>query len=138
MRIYLKIDTKKWEVGEQDFFFAFFSTVSFHLEPQGWGTRFPYVMNTFYQGSLPADILDNSEEEFRIILQELSKLTPDKVIWNIDNLSQSPPWGSRISTDITSLGNYFVTSDGKDLFEVIFEALSYAKQSGKTLTVQAY
>ncbi|WAH38665.1 Imm70 family immunity protein [Alicyclobacillus dauci] len=33
------------------------------------------------------------------------------------------PWGTDITAEITSLSNYFVTSDGRDLFEVLFLAL---------------
>ncbi|MBE9175423.1 hypothetical protein IQ225_09140 [Synechocystis salina LEGE 06155] len=50
---------------------------------------------------------------------KLSKFSPDKVIWDIENLDIIPPWGNGISSDITDLLNYFVTSSGRDLIAVL-------------------
>ncbi len=44
--------------------------------------------------------------------------------------------GSSISSDITDLSNYFVTSDGRDLFEVILEALRESSDSGQDLRIE--
>jgi hypothetical protein len=43
----------------------------------------------------------------------------------------APPWGDDIGEEITSLAHYFVTSDGRDLFEVLFAALAEATESGQ-------
>lgn len=58
----------------------------------------------------------------------MQALSPDKVVWDIDDLSKRPPWGSNISSDITDLSNYFVTSDGNDFLSVFFHALEKAKE----------
>ena len=50
------------------------------------------------------------------------------VIWDAEDLSLTPPWGNNISSDITDLSNYFVTSDGRDLISVLNEALEDAKE----------
>jgi len=40
-----------------------------------------------------------------------------------EDLSKRPPWGDNISSDITSLANYFITNDGKDLIDVLLMAI---------------
>ena len=50
------------------------------------------------------------------------------VIWDAEDLSLTPPWGNNISSDITDLSNYFVTSDGRDLISVLSEAMNEAKE----------
>lgn len=44
--------------------------------------------------------------------------------------------GEDISPDITSLSDYFVTSDGRDLFEVFFEVLSDAERAEAGIKVE--
>jgi 2,3-bisphosphoglycerate-dependent phosphoglycerate mutase len=56
-------------------------------------------------------------------------------VWDVEDRSKRPPWGDDISPDITSLANYFVTDDGRDLFEVFDEAVGYAARSGAELRV---
>ena len=40
------------ELGAASFVHAFFSTISAHCEPDGWGTSFPHLLNALYQGRL--------------------------------------------------------------------------------------
>ncbi|CEN41377.1 conserved hypothetical protein [Capnocytophaga canimorsus] len=40
--------------------------------------------------------------------------------------SLSPPWGNDISEEITNMAEYFVTSDGKNLIDVLEKALKTA------------
>ena len=48
-----------------------------------------------------------------------------------------PPWGDDVTSDITDLGNYFVTLDGDDMLEVIDAALDYAERSGQGATLKS-
>ena len=51
-------------------------------------------------------------------------------------MSQQPPWENDISEDITDLSNYFVTSEGDDLFDVLFEAFSVAKDDNENVEIK--
>ena len=44
--------------------------------------------------------------------------------------------GTNISPDITDLSDYFVTSDGRDLFEVLLKALGESRDSGQPLRIE--
>ena len=74
--------------------------------------------------------------ELEQIREGLDELLPDKVIWDIGDLSEQPPWGNNISNTITSLGNYFVTSDGRDFIEVFNSALDTAMEIKEDVLIQ--
>lgn len=123
-----KVDFYWFEIGNGDFLHSFFSTVVYRLEGAKWGRRFPVIMKKLYQGEIKRKEVDKAIKELSIIKKELKEFNPDKVIWDIDDLSKQPPWGNDISEDITDLSNYFVTSDGEDFISVFFEALETAKE----------
>ena len=83
---------------------------------------------------MPAD--KQRFEELKKIQLELQAFSPDKVVWDIDDLSNQPPWGKNISNDITNLSNYFVTSDGEDFITIFFNALEKAKKMQIDLTIE--
>ncbi|MBT2788637.1 MULTISPECIES: Imm70 family immunity protein [unclassified Halomonas] len=122
------------EIGTADFLHAFFSTVSYNLE-EGWGSRFPILLNHLYQGELKTSLAEEAVIELQLIQQELSVLELDRVIWDIENISRQPPWGDDISPQITSLANYFITSTGRDLILTLLEVLGEAAVRKQTVTI---
>lgn len=124
------------EVGTPDFFNAFFSTVKGLLEPAGAGTRFPVVSMDFYDGCVPAGKVATAIDELQRIRAALAPFPPTAVIWDIDDPDASPPWGEAISPHITSMANYFVSSTGRDLFELLLEAFQYAKEQNLDVTIE--
>lgn len=117
-----------FQIGSEDFLFSFFSTVAYNLENQKWGTKFPVIMNELYLGELNSSRIPEAINELEQMKQGLAKCSPNKVIWNIQNLSAQPPWGTNISDDITDLSNYFVTSDGEDFITIFNHALLKAEE----------
>ncbi len=115
-----------YEIGAASFLHSFFSTVAYNLEGGNWGTRFPVIMNELYQGELTNANVPNAKVELNTIESELKNLSPDKVIWDMEDLGKQPPWGTRISNQITDLSNYFVTSDGRDFLTIFRKALDDA------------
>jgi len=94
-------------------------------------------MNELYQGTLDKDNVETAIVELKKIQLELQAFSPDKVVWDIDDLSKQPPWGKNISNDITNLSNYFVTSDGEDFITIFFNALEKAKKLQVDLTIDS-
>ena len=115
MAVGFKVKYYWYQIGRGDFLHSFFSTVAYNLENDNWGSRFPIIMNELYQGKMSWMNVDKA-------------FSPDKVIWDIEDLSKQPPWGNNISKDITSLSNYFVTSDGEDFLATFLRALEMAKE----------
>lgn len=124
-----------YEIGHGDFLYAFFSTVAYHLEGNDWGSRFPMIMNELYQGKLRNEALDEAILELSDIKNELAAFPPDQIIWDIEDLTKQPPWGDNISSEITSLANYFVTSDGVDFLDMFSHALQKAKKLHTDLNI---
>ena len=126
-----------YQIGRGGFLHAFFLTVAYNLENGNWGSRFPIIMNELYQGKIERENIGKAIEELSIIKKELKKIGPEKVVWDIEDLSKQPPWGSDISKDITDLSNYFVTSDGNDFLTVFSHALEKAKEVNAEIVIKS-
>jgi hypothetical protein len=126
MAVGLKVKYYWYQIGTGDFLHSFFSTISYHLEPNGWGSKYPYLINHLYNGRLSNDDVEKALAEINEIRIKLAEYKPFQVIWDIEELSKQPPWGDKISLSITSLANYFVTSDGEDLIQIIISAFQKA------------
>lgn len=127
----------KWhEIGSASFLHCFFSTISYNLEPKGWGTEYPILMNEFYSGKLIRDKLQHAIRELNEIENRFNALSQDKVIWDIEKMDAKPPWGISISKDIDNLGNYFITSDGQNLFSVLRSAFKEALALNSDVSIQ--
>ena len=127
-----------FHIGNGDFLHSFFSTIAYNLEDKKWGSKYPIIMNQLYSGELKYEQIHKALGELEDIRLRLSDLSPDRVIWDIDDLSAQPPWGRNISDEIKDLSNYFVTSDGEDLISVLKRALNAgidAKESVKISTL---
>lgn len=115
---------------------SFFDTIEYHLTKGLFGKKYPTVLKEFYNGRLSYQSLIQAETELKEIQQRLKKFDPSKVVWDKFDLTKRPPWGDDISDEITDLSNYFVTSEGKDLFEVLFDAIDKAKAEKTELVVE--
>lgn len=132
----LKVDFLWYPIGSADFFHSFFSTICYNLEEKKWGSKYPHVMNRLYQGKLDYHDTDETLKEIFLIREKFKSFSPQNIIWDIEDLSRQPPWGDRISKDITDLSNYFITCDGKDLFEEIIKALHESKAEEQDIIIE--
>ncbi len=120
------VGDKRFEIGTASLLKAWFSTIYVRLEQEEWGALFPTIMGDLYAGSVPHGRAELALEELRSVREALAALPPDRVVWDFENREAVPPWGDRISERIRTLGEYFVSSDGKDLFDVLEDALGEA------------
>ncbi len=125
-----------WPLGASNFVQAFFSTVAARLEGDSWGTRFPNLMLQLYAGELPAANLDAAEVELDEIERGLGRLPPSALVWDFNDRDRPPPWRDDISPQVSSLGNYFMTSDGRPFFEVFRSALRAARSKRVPLRIE--
>ena len=137
MAVGFKVKFYWYQIGHGDFLYSFFSTVAYNLEDKKWGSRFPVIMNKLYQGKINREDIEKAIEELGIIKKELQAFSPDKVIWDIEDISKQPPWGDNISKDITNLSNYFITSDGEDFISVFFHALEKSKEVNSDIEIKS-
>lgn len=126
MSVGFQVDFYYYSVGTGDFLNSFFSTIFVKLESSNWGSRFPMIMNQLYQGCLSNQNISQVQNELELIKEELQLLPPSEIVWDFEDLSQTPLWGDNISPDIQHMADYFVTSSGKNLLSVLQEAFKEA------------
>lgn len=137
MSIGIKVDFLWFSIGTGDFFHSFFSTICVNLEGNKWGGKFPVIMKDLYAGELKVDKLEVAQLELAEIKKLLAQFPPSKIVWDVENLQKIPPWGDNISKDIKTLADYFVTDDGKNLIDVIDEALKEAISEQVDLIIES-
>lgn len=137
MTVGFKVKYYWYQVGHGDFLHSFFSTISYHLEPNGWWTEYPLLLNELYKGKLENKNIDSAINELETIKKKLQDFSPSQVIWDIDDLSKSPPWGDNISKDITTLSNYFITSEGEDLIDMLMKALEKGQKTNSDVYIES-
>ena len=136
MAVGFKVKYYWYQVGHSDFLHSFFSTISYHLEQNGWGTEYPFLLNELYNGKLENKNIDSAINELETIKKKLQGFDPSQVIWDIEDLSKRPPWGDNISKDITSLSNYFITSEGEDLIDMLTKALEKGQKTNSDVYIE--
>lgn len=131
----LKLGPIFYSIGTGSFVHCFFSTIAVRLENENWGSRFPVLMNQLYRSELSYEDVDAVLLELKQIQSELMTLDIGEVVWDMDDRSKKPPWGDELSASISNLSNYFVTVDGKDLFDVFYTAFDACKRVKRTLKI---
>lgn len=133
----LKVGPIFYKIGTGDFLHSFFSSIAYNLEDNNWGEKFPFIMKELYTKELSVEDIPEAVKEINLIREMFKEYAPNCVIWDIENLEKRPPWGDDIAGRITSLSNYFYTSDGEDLFETFLKALDTAAKVKKVLTIKS-
>lgn len=136
MSVALWVGRKHWQAGSADFLKAFFSTVFVRLEHERWGDQYPILMRDIYAGRLAPERADAASKEVLLIRQKLSGLPVEQVVWDFEDRLARPPWRDQISPEIESLADYFVTSDGKNLLDVLAQGIQEARESKKDLEIR--
>lgn len=71
-----------------------------------------------------------------MVREALASHPPAAVVWDFERPGARPPWGDAISEHITSLANYFVTSDGKDLLTELIALSEYASRRSLDVRIE--
>ncbi|RWW96715.1 Imm70 family immunity protein [Flavobacterium cerinum] len=133
----LKVGPIFYKVGTGDLLHSFFSSIAYNLEDNKWGAKFPFIMKELYAKELSVEDIPQAVKEINLIRETFKDYAPNCVIWDIENLEKRPPWGDDIAAHITSLSNYFHTSEGQDLFETFLKALETAAIIKKVLKIKS-
>lgn len=125
-----------YPVGTAAFLGSFFDTVTVRLESGRRGARFPRLAALYLDGSLPAEDTGTGREELARVVRGLAAFPPSDVVWDMAAPGARPPWGDDVAPTITSLANYFVTSDGWQLTAVLDAALGESGRVGGPLEIR--
>ena len=136
MSVSIRAGHSTFEIGSPDFLHAFFSTIFVRLEHESWGARFPVLMRELYAGRVSAAGCTTSLAELEVIRRELATLRPSDVVWDFEDRGTRPPWGDQIAPTITSLADYFWTSDGRPLLDVLGAAFELGSTRKVNVTIE--
>lgn len=123
MTLDLQVGDDHWRLGSAEVLHAFFSTISVRLEPQGWGTRFPALMDELYQGELAPGRVETALSELLLARRELALRPPSQVVWDADAPDAPAPWGDAVAGGAPDLSRCFYSDEGRDLFDVLLAGL---------------
>ncbi len=121
MTVAIKQENVYTEVGPGSILHAFFSTISANHDNGEWGTRYPVIFGQLYEGKLSEANAIEAKKEIVEIIKELKCLPVEKLVWDIENRSATPPFEYDHQCDKSSLYTYFRTVNGRNLSEEILE-----------------
>jgi hypothetical protein len=125
------------EIAPDNVLRALFSTISYRLEPDGWGTRFPAVLDYLYEGSLDASRTDQALTELDQIEAQLRCLPPRRVVWSLDDLRVRNDSKQPVNHSAKNIYDYFVARDGTPLLNKLREIAMECRSQGQTIRVDS-
>ena len=114
-----------------DFVFAFFSSVSYHLEGVGnWGKRFPRLLSDLCDhGLVELEHFDELSRELHTIRRELQRYSIMDAVYDIADLSKPIPFELLPGCETHDLARPWVTiRSARSFFEVFEDAMTWAKE----------
>lgn len=98
---------------------------------------YPVIMNKLYWREIPLEYAEIGIAELLSIQEELKNFLPHEIVWDFEDLSAIPPWEDNIASHIKNLSQYFITSSGSDLFEVMLTSFKFAIDKGQNVIVKS-
>lgn len=112
---------------------AFAATVTYRLEPNGQGTRFPLVLDHLLAGRLEPAHADAALAELGAIEAELRSVPARSVVYSLADLSRRDDPRALVNRAAADACGYFVAEDGRPLVEVLREGVLVARAAGRPL-----
>jgi 2,3-bisphosphoglycerate-dependent phosphoglycerate mutase len=123
-----------WTGGEDFWLHSFFSTIAYQLERDGWGSRFPALMNELYAGRLPLERVPGARAELATIRSELEQLPPDARVFAYEDPNRATPWP--VPPGASSLADSFLTANGENMLNLLARALDGAEEAQADLEIR--
>lgn len=135
-RVAIRSGSVVTEVGASAILHALFSSISANLEPAGWGSRFPLVMNSLYQGRLVASDCAAAIDELHAIESELRELPVSVLVWDIEDRAAPPSPHYHAGAQAANLAEYFITVNGLGLLrQGLIESVESAAEFGDDVQI---
>ena len=128
------VQSTMWIVGPDFVLHSLFSTIASQVEPAGWGSRFPALMQELYAGRLPHERVHQARAELRQIREELDRLRPEARVYAYEDPTLLTPWA--VPPGATSLADCFVSSHGRSVLGLLDEALEMSAEVGGEVEVR--
>ena len=121
----ISADDKRYvDVGSEQIWFSVLYTAEVFL--QDMMQEITFARDFLSHKKCSASIALETARQINLLRDAFSKIPPENVIYDRNQLSFPAPWSNNLSPVITSCGNLFTTSDGKDLLFELVCLLTYA------------
>lgn len=102
--------------------------MSYHTEPEGWGTKYPLLMKNLYFDKLSWEDVEEARKNLKEIQSILQKKKPEEIIWDIEDITKRLPWeGKALPPQVVDLVTYFAREDGKTFSDLLFKAFDFSE-----------
>lgn len=125
------------EIASDRILGALFATISFRLEPDGWATRFPLVLDHVQQGSLDVSLADQALTELSQIEAELKSLPPGRAVWSLNDLRVRNDSKEPVNHSARNLFEYFTARDGTPLLHKLRDIMVQCRSEGRTARIDS-
>jgi len=112
------------DVGSEGIWKSVLSTAEIHLSYMA--KEIPLALTFLNTGSCHSKTAFETARQFNLLRDAFSQIPPSEAIYDKDNPALLAPWAGNLSGIVTSCGNLYTTSDGKDLLHEIVAILTYA------------
>ena len=112
------------DVGSEGIWKSVLSTAETHLGHMV--KEIPLALRFLNTGICGNKDAFETARQFNLLRDAFSQLSPVDAIYDKDNLSLLAPWANNLSGIVTSCGNLYTTSDGKDLLHEVVAILTYS------------
>ena len=106
-----------------------FATITFRLEPDGRGTRFPFTMGELYKGRLDPAHVDRVLEELAVIADELHRVPTRRAVWDAVHFRPADDSRLPVRHDARNLFDYFISADNRPLVPALGEWVGRQRNS---------
>lgn len=112
------------DVGSEGIWKSVLSTAEIRLSHMK--KEIPLALKFLNTGACNNKDAFETARQFNLLRDAFSQIPPTEAIYDKDNLSLTAPWKDNLSDIVTSCGNLYTTSDGKDLLHEVVAILTYA------------
>lgn len=117
-------DKRCVDVGSEGIWNSVLSTAKVRLESMK--KHINLALDFLETGKCSAKNAFETARQFNLIRDAFSQIPPSNAVYDKDNRSSVAPWNGNLSGIVTSCGNLYTTSDGRDLLYEIVCILAYA------------
>ncbi|MBR4915353.1 MAG: hypothetical protein IKZ42_08755 [Clostridiales bacterium] len=135
MLIQSKDSERVIDIGSTDILFSLYSTIMIRLKKSH--SELSEAISFFQTGECKCDNAIECARQINLIRDKLSQINPNDAIYDMNDLSKEAPWKGKMSRVVTSCGNMFTTSDGKDLLFEIVSILTYSYYHNVDVSIES-
>ncbi|SHK18951.1 Immunity protein 70 [Clostridium cavendishii DSM 21758] len=125
-----------WEIGSPDLLHSLFSTISYNLEQNGWGSKYPYLLKKLYNSKIERGETEMALNEIMDIKEKFLSLSAQNMIWDIEETTKKVPLNYNYHLKAQNLAECFISVGEKNIIEKLIETLEWCTKKNFTLEIR--